>query len=172
MGAPIAIERGPLAVGLSLGVALAAFIVFIWSGHDQALGPLDLETARRLALSLWVAAPIAGGLAAYRASTGSLVRSAVAAGLVVALAVALFPGSGTGLYTCSISLPTGPFAYFLGRLAVGGLVGGGMAVALFVTGVATRRIITVVPGLVVAAAATYTASSAAYVLFYDAVRCL
>ena len=119
-----------------------------------------------------MAAPIAGGLAGYRSSNGSLARAAIAVGLIVGLAVALFPGSGFGGYTCSISLPAGPLAYFLGRLAVGGLVGGGVAIGLFVTGAATRRIITIGPGVILAAAATYYASAAAYVLFYDGVRCL
>ena len=169
---PATSRRGFLSVGVALSLTLIAFVVFLQAGHDQSLGPLDLVTAQRLAIFLWVVAPIAGGLALRRSSSGSLSRAAITAGLVVGLVVALFPGSGFGEDTCSISLPTGPFAYFLGRLAVGALVGGGMAIALVLTGLATRRGLAIVPGVVLAAATTYAASSAAFVLFYDGVRCL
>jgi hypothetical protein len=101
-----------------------------------------------------------------------LTRSALGVGLVVGLVVALFPASGTGQYTCWLSLPAVPMGYLLGRLAVGGLTGIGMAIALLATGVATRRLITALPGIVLAGAANLGASVAAYELFYGGVRCL
>lgn len=166
------IGRRQLPVGVSLTVLLIAFFVFIIAGADQSFGPLDLDTADRLALALWVVAPIAGGLAAGGCGNRELTRAALRIGLVVGAVVALFPAAGTGQYTCWLDLPTVPMGYLLGRLAVGGLVGMGMAIGLFVTGVAIRRRITVLPGLVLAAAINLGASVAAYELFYGGVRCL
>jgi hypothetical protein len=166
------IDRRSLPVGVSLGILLIAFFVFMRAGAGQSLGPLDLDTANRLALALWVAAPIAGGLAAHGCANRELTRSALGVGLVVGLVVALFPASGTGQYTCWLSLPAVPMGYLLGRLAVGGLTGIGMAIALLATGVATRRLITALPGIVLAGAANLGASVAAYELFYGSVRCL
>jgi hypothetical protein len=47
-----------------------------------------------------------------------------------------------------------------------------MSLGLLLVGVATRRPITVLPGVALAGAATWAASAAAYELFYGAVRCL
>jgi hypothetical protein len=165
-------DRVLLSVGLTLGILLIAFVVFMRAGADQSFGPLDLDTANRLALVLWVAAPIAGGLAARDCANRELTRSALGVGLVVGLLVALLPVSGTGQYTCWLNLPAVPMGLLIGRLVVGGLVGIGMAIALFATGVATRRLITAVPGIVLAGAINLGASVAAYELFYGSVRCL
>ncbi len=162
----------PLSVGVSLAVLLIAFFVFMSAGESQSFGPLDLDTADRLALALWVVAPIAGGLAAGGCANRELTRAALSVGLVVGLVVALFPAIGTGQYTCWLNLPAVPMGYLLGRLAVGGLTGMGMAIGLFATGVATRRRITALPGIVLAAALNLGASLAAYELFYGGVRCL
>jgi hypothetical protein len=86
----------PLSVGVSLGILLMAFIVFMRAGADQSFGPLDLDTADRLALALWVAAPVAGGLVARGCANREVTRAALSVGLVVGLVVALFPASGTG----------------------------------------------------------------------------
>ncbi len=166
------IGRRSLSVGVSLGILLIAFFVFMLAGEDQSFGPLDLDTADRLALALWVAAPIAGGLAARGYANRELTRAALSVGLVVGLVVALFPASGTGQYTCWLSLPAVPMAYLLGRLVVGGLTGIGMAIGLLATGVAARRLSTALPGFVLAGAANLGASVAAYELFYGGVRCL
>lgn len=159
-------------VGVSLAVLLVAFFVFMAAGENQSFGPLDLDTADRLALALWVVGPIAGGLAAGGYGNRELTRAALSVGLVVGFVVALFPAAGSGEYTCWLNLPAVPMGYLLGRLAVGGLTGMGMAIALFTTGVATRRRITVLPGIVLAAAINLGASAAAYELFYGGVRCL
>ena len=161
-----------LPVGVSLAVLLIAFFVFMGAGENQSFGPLDLDTADRLALALWVVAPIAGGLAAGGCGNRELTRAALSVGLVVGAVVALFPAIGSGQYTCWLNLPALPMGYLLGRLAVGGLTGTGMAIGLFATGVATRRRITALPGIVLAAAINLGASVAAYELFYGGVRCL
>lgn len=162
----------PSPVGVSLAVLLTALFVIISAGENQSFGPLDLDTADRLALTLWVMAPIAGGLAAGGYENRELTRAALRLGLVVGVVVALFPTAGTGQYTCWLDLPAVPMGYLLGRLAVGALTGMGMAVGLFATGVATRRRITVLPGVVLAAAINLGASVVAYELFYGGVRCL
>lgn len=167
---PKPIDRRPLAVGVSLGTLVVAVVVFLQAGLNRSFGPLDFETARRLALGLWVVAPIAGGLAARGSSSRDLARAAVTVGLVIGLVVALFPTSGTGQYICSITLPDVPIA--IGRLGVGGLVGAGMALALFIVGIASQRRLAVLPGIVLAGALNFGASAAAYELFYGGVRCL
>lgn len=167
-----ATDRRGFAAGLSIGIVVASVAVFLFAGRDRSFGPLDRETAQGLALVMWVLAPIAGGLVARQSTTPELIRPAFILGFVVALGVALFPAAGTGLYTCSINLPAGPWAYIAGRFAVGALVGGGMAAGLIGTAVAARSRLTVLPGLALAAAVNYVASAAAYALFYEAVRCL
>ncbi len=144
------------------------------AGEYQGLGPLDLETADRLALALWVAAPVAGGLAAGILSNGELARGALALGLIVGLvaAVVVLLAAGTGDYTCAINLPSFPGAYPLGCLAFGALVGAGVGIGFRVGGLAARRRVTLLPGVVLAMAATFASSAGAYELFYGAVRCL
>lgn len=161
-------------VGLSLAILLVAFFVMMLAGEYQSLGPLDLETADSLALALWITAPIAGGLAAHRRPNGELARAALTLGLVVGLGVASFLlfGSGTGFYTCSVTLGAVPGGRILGCLTVGVLAGCGMSVGLLLAGVAARRPVTVLPGIILGGYATWAASAAAYVLFYGAVRCL
>jgi hypothetical protein len=165
---------GTRSVGLSLAILVAAFFVVMRAGEYQSLGPLDLETADTLALALWVAAPIAGGLVVHRGTNGELARAARTLGLVVGLGVALFflSGAGTGLYTCPIDPGAVPGGHLLGCLAVGALAGSGMSLGLLLVGVAARRPVTVLPGVALAGAATWAASAAAYELFYGAVRCL
>jgi hypothetical protein len=162
----------PAPVALTLVVLLVAVFVFLSAGQGLGLGPLDLETADRLALALWIGAPIVGGLAARGADARGLVHGGIAVGLVVGLLIALFPSSGTGQYTCSLALPAVPLGYLIGRFAVGALVGSGMAIAFVVTGGSSRRLIAFVPGIVIATAVDLAASTAAYALFYDGVRCL
>lgn len=165
-------DRRSVSVGVTFGIILVAFVVFMQAGANQSLGPLDVGTADLLALALWVAAPIAGGLADRGCPNRALTRAAITVGLVVGLVVALFPLAGTGDYTCWLSLPSGPLASVVGRLVVGGLVGTGIAFALFATGVAARNLGTAVPGVALAGAVNLGASVAAYQLFYGAVRCL
>jgi len=170
-GSPMG-DRKLAAVGWTVGLLVLAFLVFIQAGHDQALGPLDVETAQLLALAIWVTAPLVGGLALRHSSTRTAIGVGAIVCLVVGLAVAVFPTSGFGGYTCSISLPPGPISYPLGRLAVGAFAGLGMAIALAVTSLASRRLLTAVPGIILGAIVNYYASAAAYLLFYDGVRCL
>ena len=92
-------------VGVSLGILLIAVFVFLTAGETFSLGPLDLDTADRLALGRWVAAPIAGGLVAHGLASRPLVKGALSVGLVVGLTVALSTGSGTGQYICWLDLP-------------------------------------------------------------------
>ena len=47
-----------------------------------------------------------------------------------------------------------------------------MVIGFVATGVATRGLIRAVPGIVLAGAANFGASAAAYWLFYGGVRCL
>jgi hypothetical protein len=168
------IETRVVPVGVSFAILLVAFVVLMQAGEYQSLGPLDLETADRLAVALWVASPIAGGLTAHRSTNSELARAALTLGLVVGLGVALFAllGAGTGSYTCSLNLPSFPGGYLLGSLAVGALAGLGMGVGLVLSGGAARRPVTILPGVILAVAATWATSAAAYELFYGAVRCL
>ena len=165
---------GTVSVGLSLAILAVAFFVVMLAGEYQTLGPLDLGTADNLALALWVAAPIAGGLAAGRSTNGQLARAARTLGLAVGFSVALFFlfGAGTGFYTCSIDLAGIPGGRLLGCLTVGVLAGLGVSAGFLLAGVAARRRVTVVPGILLGGYATWAASAAAYELFYGAVRCL
>ena len=159
-------------VAACVGILLVALLVLLWAGSNQGLGPFDLETSNRIVLVLWVAAPIAGGLMGGGSDNRALIRAALIAGLSVGLATALFPASGTGEYTCWLNLPTLPLGYLLGRFAVGLLVGLGMAIALFVAGISTRRPSGLLPGIAFAAVINVSFSMGAYELFYGGVRCL
>jgi hypothetical protein len=165
---------GTRSVGLALAIVVVTFFVVMLAGEYQALGPLDLATADNLALALWVGAPIAGGLAAHRGSNRELARAACTLGLVVGLSVALFFlfGAGTGFYSCSIDLAAIPGGRLLGCLAVGVLAGLGMGAGFLLAGVAARRRVTVLPGIVLGGCVTWAASAAADELFYGAVRCM
>ena len=68
-----------------------AFLVVMRAGEYQSLGPLDVEAADRLALALWVAAPIVGGIVAHRAADDQLARAGLALGLIVAIWIKLLP---------------------------------------------------------------------------------
>lgn len=170
-GSPLR-DRKLVAVGGTVGLLVLAVLVFLQAGHDQSLGPLNVTAAQLLALAIWVTAPLVGGLALRHSPTRTAIRAGAIVCLVVGLAVVLFPTSGFGGYTCSISLPAGPFSYLFGRLAVGALVGLGMAIALALTSLASRRLLTAVPGIILGAIVNYYASAGAYLLFYDGVRCL
>ena len=166
------IGRSLSSVGVTFGVLLIAIFVFLVAGANQSLGPFDLDTADRLAVAMCVAAPIAGGLVARGAATSALICAALWVGIPVGLVVALLPLAGTGEYSCWLDLPAVPMGFLLGRLVVGGLTGLGMVTGFVAAGIATRRLLTAVPGIVLAAAATFGASAAAYWLFYGGVRCL
>lgn len=165
-------SRNYRSADVALGILVLAFFVFLSASHDQSFGPLDVDTAYRIAQGLWVVAPIVGGFVARRLTDHKVISDGLRVGFIVGLVVALFPGSGTGEYTCSLNLPAVPMGYMLGRIVVGALVGVGMVIALVTTGVATRRLATAVPGVVIAGAANFLASTAAYELFYGGVRCL
>lgn len=167
-----ALERRSPTVVVTIGVLLIALLVFVWAGRDQGLGPLDLETANRLAFALWLAAPIAGGLAGRGSDDRALIRAAIGVGFVVGLGAALVPASGTGDYTCWLSLPAVPLGYVLGRIAVGSILGFGMALSLVAAGRSTRTRSAIVPGIAFAAAINLAASVAAFELFYGGLRCL
>lgn len=102
---PATNQRSYRSVGLSLGILVSAFYVFLRAGADESFGPLDRDTANRLFLGLWIVAPIAGGLAARGAVNRHLTSLALRLGVVVGLVVTLFPLSGTGLYTCWLDFP-------------------------------------------------------------------
>lgn len=168
------IQSKTVAVGVSLAILLAAFFVYLRAGEYQSLGPLDLDTADRIALGLWVAGPVAGGLAAHRFANTELARAGLALGLVVGLVGFFFvlTAAGTGDYTCAITLPVFAGSYPLGCLVVGTVAGLGMGVGFVVSGMAARRSLTVLPGIVLATAAAWAGSAAAAGLFYEVVRCL
>ena len=168
------VELRAVPLGVSLAILLAAFVVLMQAGEYQSLGPLDLVTADRLALALWVAAPVAGGLAARRLLNRELTRAALTLGLIVGILMASFTlvASGTGDYTCPVALPSFAGTYVLGCLVAGALAGLGMAIGFLAAGVAVRRPAMVLPGAILAGLATLAASAAAYGLFYGAVRCL
>jgi hypothetical protein len=159
-------------VGISLATMVVAFFVVALAGEYVGLGPLDLATANLIALGLWAAAPVLGGLLERHAGTTDLTRAATFLGALVGACVALFfiAGSGTGDYVCSFDL--GAVPRLIGVLLVGGFTGAGIGLGFFVSGVAARRAITLAPGVVVAAVIVLATSLAAKELFYEAVRCL
>ena len=155
---------------MSLGVLLIALFVVMRAGEYQSFGPLDLETADRLAIALWVTAPIAGGLAARAPRIASCSARRSASAWWSASPWRCSPRADRAVHLCQLAGRAD--GYLLGRLAVGGLAGVGMAAGLLVTGVSTRSAPTALPGIVVAAAINLGASVAAYELFYGGVRCL
>jgi hypothetical protein len=75
---PATADRRWLSLGVSLGVLLVALFVAIRAGEHQSIGPLDLDTEDRLAMVLWVAPPIAGGLAVRGCANRGLLGAALA----------------------------------------------------------------------------------------------
>jgi hypothetical protein len=132
------------------------------------IGPVrSISTGDRLALPLWVAAPIAVTRWPLRK------RDWPAQRWRRSLSALSWRSSCVWHRPVLLAQPAAvPMGYLLGRLAVGGLTGIGMAIALLATGVATRRLITALPGIVLAGATNLGASVAAYELFYGSVRCL
>lgn len=160
-------------LGVSLVTMVVAFFIMMLAGRNVGLGPLDLSTADRLALGLWVAAPVVGGLLGRGADSAYLARVAITLGVIVGVCVALFfvTGSGTGYYVCSVDLGMMPRP--IGCMLVGGLTGAGIAIGFLISGVvSSRRPITGVTGIAAASAIVLGASLGAKDLFYEAVRCL
>ena len=158
----------------TVGILFVAFLVVMVSGEQQSLGPVDLDTANRLAIGLWVLAPVIGGLIAGRRG-GHAVREAARVGALLGVAVTVLVATAAGAgypTTCPMNgIPTFVGAYFLGCLAVGGIVGVGTGLSLLVTAVlAARR--WWLPGIVAGAIVSFVAGYGAYNLYYDFAACL
>ena len=135
-------------VGVSLAVLLVAFVVVIGAGENGFLGPARPRDG---------GPPRAGPLGCRADRRWARCRRLRGSG-VDPRGAQCRPGRRScrgalscgrdGQDTCWLDLPAVPMGYFLGRLAVGALIGMGMAVGLFVTGIAIRRRITAVPGIV------------------------
>jgi hypothetical protein len=157
----------------TIGLLLLAFYIAMVAGRDMGLGPLDLETADHLALGLYALAPIVGGFLASRIPTGAqpvAVGVALLLGVLTTLFYATAVGAGYPQACPRDGIPTFVGAYFLGCLAVGGLVGGGMGLGLATTSWLCRR------GLWLAAplggVIAFGAGFAGFNLFYSFVACL
>ena len=72
---------------LALGILVLALFVFLSAGHDQSFGPLNVDTANRIAQGLWVVAPIAGGFVARSLSDRKLISAGFRVGFIVGLIV-------------------------------------------------------------------------------------
>jgi hypothetical protein len=162
--------RGSL--GFALALMVVAFLVVMVAGEHVGLGPLDLRTADDVALAIWAVAPVLGGLLGRHGGPRELTGAAVRLGALVGACVALFFsfGAGTGGYVCSIDIGSMPRP--IGTLLVGGLTGAGIALGYLISGLASRRRMTLLPGLALAIGAVLVTSLAAKDLFYEAVRCL
>jgi hypothetical protein len=157
---------------ISFAIAVIGFYVVMAAGDHLSLGPLDLATADRLALGLWAAAPVVGGLLAGLGGSLNAQRAGMLLGGVIGLTVVLFflLGAGTGSYTCAYDLGAMPRP--LGVLFVGALTGIGIGLGFIVSALAVHRRITALPGVVLAFAIVLASSVGAKDLFYEAVRCL
>ena len=151
---------------------VVAFLAVMLAGEHLGLGPLDLRTADNVALAIWAVAPVLGGLLGRHGGPRELTVAAVGLGALVGACVVLFFsfGSGTGDYVCSVNLGTMPRP--IGTLLVGGVTGAGIALGYLISGLASRRPTTLLPGLALAIAVVLVTSLAAKDLFYEAVRCL
>jgi hypothetical protein len=163
-----AAQRGVL---FPVGFLFAAFVVRMFAGLYQGLGPLDVGAAVWLAGALWVAAPVVGGVLCRELDVVETPKAAVALALIVGLVTVAFifmaPRASIGLAECP-GLPRTALTSAAGAVAVAGLLGFGLAAAELVTAhiARARSWIGAVPA---GAALSLGASAAAYWLFYSVV---
>ena len=157
-----------------LGLLFAAVLLWTRASFDQSLGPLDFGTASWLIAALWVGAPVVGGLLSAGSGSPEVPRAAAVLGLVVGLLVALvvFFGPRTAVLTTECARLAGALPpLVVGALAVGAIVGFGMAAAEVVTAALTRRGLWFA-GVPVGAAVNFAAGAAALRLLYSVVVCM
>ncbi len=159
-------------VALPMGILLLAFAILFFAGQAGSLGPLEPATYRWFLLALWIAAPVAGGIAASRLTDEDLTKGAAVLGLALGLAVAAFLLTAAGTASSCREVGTGSAAgYVIGCLAVGAVVGVGTAVSELVTALLSRRgwmLLSVLLG----GGTSLVTGVAAFVLYYSVVTCL
>jgi hypothetical protein len=162
----------PFAVPVLL--LLGAFMVVAFGTEFQGLGPLDVGTAEALAVALWVAAPLTGGVLARDTVHDRLPEVAWFLGALTGagLTLLLVTAPMAAVSVCSSAPTPSGLPWLLGCLGLGVLVGTGTGLAVGIAGAAARRGRWVIPGLVLAVVVTFTASAVAYQLLYTVVVCL
>jgi hypothetical protein len=157
-----------------VGIIALALLTVYNAAMLGGLGPLDPVVASRLAIGLWVVAPVAGGVLIRRQGGSADVSAATVLGLLVAAAVAFLylTAAGTAaLTTACAGFPHGMALFVPGCVVVGLLAGLGMATGVLATARMTARGWWV-PGILVGAGANFALGIAAYALVYSVVVCL
>jgi hypothetical protein len=156
-----------------LAILFVAVVLWIRTSFDQSLGPLDFDAATRLVVALWASAPIVGGGLTADLPPRTVARAGTALGIVVGLVtaavIAFGPRPAVPTTVCGAlgSLP--PF--WIGAIAVGALVGFGMAIAEVAMATLTRRGWWLL-GAPLTAGINFAASAAAAEVLYSRVVCM
>ena len=157
-----------------LAMLFAAALLWTRASFDRVLGPLDLGTASWLIAALWVVAPVLGGGLVADLATRDAGRAAAALGIAVGLAVAFFISVGARAAAltpdCAAVAESLPPSW-TGAVAVGAIVGFGMAASEVVMATLTRRVSWLL-GAAVAAAINFAAGAAAAQLLLRVVVCM
>ncbi len=167
----MAIRRGVL---VPAGLVVLAFLVVFYAGMLGSLGPLDRDTAFRVAIGLWVVAPVAGGGLVRSLEGRQVVLAAIALGTLVGIAVAFLylTAAGTAsLSSACAQMPHDGALYVLGCLIVGAIAGIGMAAGVAVTAALAARD-RWLSAIVLGGGANFGLGMAAYALVYSVVTCL
>lgn len=159
-------------VAVPFGILFLAFAVLFFAGQAGSLGPLDAATYQWIILGLWIASPVAGGLAVRALDDRQVTIAAAVLGVVLGLVVAAFflTAAGTGTY-CEVGFGRSVAGFVSGCLGVGAIVGAGTAASELVAARLARRgrrLLAVLLG----GGLSLAAIGGGLFTFYSIVRCL
>ena len=157
-----------------LAVLVLAYLVVFYAGMLRSLGPLDADTADRLALGLWVVAPVMGGLLMRSTSDRQINIAAAVLGIVVGVAVAVFFLAAAGTAALSgacAGIPRSAGGFVAGCVALGTVVAIGIGACLIITARLTRRGWWL-PGILGGGGLNAVVNVGAYALAYSVVGCM
>lgn len=153
-------------IGLPLAIMLVAWATFFVLGGRGYLGPLDYPMILRIVAAMWVAAPVAGGVASRPVDGHHAVRAAWILAAVTGGVLFLLVAGGSG--TCTPRLSGAAFA--AATAACAATIGAGFGLGFLATRwVSQRR--GVLPGVAIGAPLHLAMSTTGYWAFYSFVAC-
>lgn len=161
-------------VVVPLAILFLAYLTVFYAGMLGSLGPLELDSAERLALGLWIVAPVVGGLLLRSMSDRQISVAAALLGVVVGLAVAFFlltAASTASLSNACAGIPRSVGGFEAGCMAVGAVVAIGMGASVIITARLTRRGWWM-PAVLLGGGLNFGMGVGAYALVYSVVTCL
>lgn len=154
----------------SLAVALLAVIFFMLAGGAGQLGPLGYEGIKVSSASIWLLAPIVGGLAIGDASRREVVRAGIAVAAALAGLLALLIVFSPRANACASATSSEGAPFLIGAVLCAGLAGIAAGTAFFVAATLTGRI-GWLQATLLSIGLNLVVSWIAYSLFYGLVVC-